>query len=593
MDSPAVDQLKMLVPSWDFLICRRVCEWLEETCNIKNGHASFLSRHPYRGVIEGIYCLIDATHLVETTRSITRAEQILGLATVLLHEAAQNGHTYIPCGEIWCAIKEKMPTPGPGESPVTLMQIESVIDLHPKTIAQDRMGRHFLPEHKLAEEIVGKWISRAIAGNRPLGDTTFPAQLTATDEASPFPYTPAQSEAVASIITSTKTRLHILTGGPGTGKTAVMRLLAAQCRKQAIRLSFAAPTGMAAKVLSARLQDLQMMATTVHVLLEGSTTKFQRDEANPLDLDLLVVDEAGMLDIQLLSHVVRALPAHAHLLLVGDDEQLLSVGPGQILFDCKGIEGTNRHMLKGSHRNAGAIHQLVQNVAAGSFSLPNSNNVSLNERFDQAAFETQYQNACARHGAHNVGVLLPTKGGGSAIAYRGVAGFNLGLQSLMNKDGVPVPGTGLRVGDRIIVRANLRSEVTTPGGGSGMASVANGDRGVIVSASSSRSVLLRLDAAPHQLCSMPLAIARKHLQLGYASTIHLAQGSEFSCVFLVLQDHASDFINRSVLLTGLSRAREELAIYGERRQLQRIASRQAPPRRSALIEQVHHWKSYV
>lgn len=593
MFSLAAGQMKMLVPSWDAITCSRVLNWLDDTCNIQNGHTAYLSRHPYIGVLDGIYSLSEANQFIESTRMITRAEQILGVASVLLHEAAQSGHTYIACAEMLKGIQANMPRPGIGESPATLLQIESVLDLHPKKVRQDQLGRHFLPQNMVAEEVVGTWIRRATSGNRPLGTELNPLDYATAPGSDAFPYTPAQYQAVASIISSQKSRLHILTGGPGTGKTAVMRLLAAVCRRQAVRIAFAAPTGMAAKVLSSRLQDLRMTATTVHVLLEGSTTEFFKCEANPLDVDLLVVDEAGMLDIQLLANVVRALPVHAHLLLVGDEDQVQSVGPGQVLSDCKEIEGANLHMLQGSHRSQGAIHQIVEGVCRGVFSVPSSNNVSLNEKFDQAIFESQFLSAWEQYGAPNVSVLLPTKGLRASTPYRGVAGFNLALQALVNKDGIPIEAGDIRVGDRIIVRANLNAEVTTPGGGTGMAYVANGDRGVIVSTDLSGDVLLRLDAAPHQLCRIPRAIARKHIELGYASTIHLAQGSEYACVFLVIQDYPSDFLNRSVLLTGLSRARDALAIYGDGHQLQRIARRHAPPRRTALKEQVFQRISHV
>lgn len=593
MPSIAAGQLKMLVPSWDAVTFSRVLAWLDDTCNIEKGHTAYLSRHPYRAVLDGIYSLSEANQLIEATRMITRAEQILGVASVLLHEAAHSGHTYIACSEMLKGIQAMMPRPGSGESPATLLQIESVLDLHPKTVRQDRMGRHFLPRYMEAEEVVGAWISYAISGNRPLGTAINPQDFATAAGGDVIPYTPAQYQAVASIITSRHSRLHVLTGGPGTGKTSVMRLLAAVCHRQAVRIAFAAPTGMAAKVLSSRLHDLRMTATTVHVLLEGSTTEFFRCEANPLDVDLLVVDEAGMLDIQLLANVVRALPSHAHLLLVGDEDQVQSVGPGQVLSDCKEIEGSNLHMLQGSHRSQGAIHQIVEGVCRGVFTVPSSNNVSLNEKFDHVIFETQFLRAWEQYGAPNVGVLLPTKGLGASTPYRGVAGFNLALQALVNKDGVPIEGSEIRVGDRIIVRANLKAEVTTPGGGTGMASVANGDRGVLVSIEPSGAVLLRLDAAPHQLCRMPRALARRHIELGYASTIHLAQGSEYACVFLIIQDFPSDFLNRSVLLTGLSRAREELAIYGDGHQLQRIARRHAPPRRTALKDQVLQRISHV
>lgn len=586
------EQLAKRFPAWNRKTCNSLASWLRDVCKGKKKVLDHLAKHPYEPVRLGIYTLLEATQLVESTGAIDRAGQILGVAGVLLHEAAQNGHTYMALSELGPGIKANLPALAQGELPVSLLQIESVLDLHPKTIVQDRRGRFYLPELKRAEEDAAKWLARAIAGNAPLSKRFKQEDfLPKAGQDTPFPYTTEQCKAVASILTSTRTKLHIVTGGPGTGKTAVMRLLAAVSKKQGVNLAFAAPTGMAAKVLSGRLADTGNMATTVHHLLDGSGAHFGKNESNPLDLDLLVIDEASMLDLELLANVIRALPGQAHLLLVGDDDQLLSVGPGQVLADCKAIDQANVHTLNKPHRSHGAIQALVEQVEAGSFEVPNASNVVLNDCFVAPEFETQFLTMRKKYGPHRVGVILPFKGGDEAKPYRGVAGFNSSLQVLVNPEGSAIAGTTLRVADRVIVRANMYAPAISGDGTSCMTYVANGDRGSIASTDAAGNLYLQLDASPEQLCRIDGQAAAKHIELGYASTIHLAQGSEFSCVFVVMQGFASDFLNRSMLFTAISRAREELVIYGERKQLNQIARRQSPVRRSGLLDRLQNLKN--
>ena len=145
----------------------------------------------------------------------------------------------------------------------------------------------------------------------------------------PFKLAPLQEEAVKKALTE---KVLVITGGPGTGKTTLIRAVLALYRQRDARICLAAPTGRAAKRLS---EATRYPASTIHRLLEYSPHLggFQRNEQRPLGADLVIVDEASMLDILLMHHLLKAVPSHATLVLVGDVDQLPSVGPGNVLLD--------------------------------------------------------------------------------------------------------------------------------------------------------------------------------------------------------------------------------------------------------------------
>ena len=145
----------------------------------------------------------------------------------------------------------------------------------------------------------------------------------------PFKLAPLQEQAVRQALTD---KVLIITGGPGTGKTTLIRAVLAVFRQMDARVCLAAPTGRAAKRLS---EATRHPASTLHRLLEYSPHLggFQRNEQRPLPADLVIVDEASMLDILLMHHLLKAIPSHATLVLVGDVDQLPSVGPGNVLLD--------------------------------------------------------------------------------------------------------------------------------------------------------------------------------------------------------------------------------------------------------------------
>src|SRR5579872_1248993 len=181
----------------------------------------------------------------------------------------------------------------------------------------------------LAELGVARSVRRLRQGDHPLPALDVDSALGAVEERMGLELAPAQREAVRE---ATRSKVLVVTGGPGTGKTTIVRAILEVFAGRGQRCALCAPTGRAAKRLS---ETTGREARTIHRLLEFDPALggFKRDAANPLDVDLLVVDEASMVDVVLMYQLARAVPAHACLVLVGDVDQLPSVGPGTVLAD--------------------------------------------------------------------------------------------------------------------------------------------------------------------------------------------------------------------------------------------------------------------
>ena len=401
-----------------------------------------------------------------------------------------------------------------------------------------------------------------------------------------------QRQALAGLLRS-KRRLHTVTAAPGCGKTALMEIFIQVATRHA--LCFAAPTGKAAKVLTARIIDFNHEARTVHATLEPSADggfAFTRNENNPLAVSVLIIDESSMQDLPIFSAVLKALPEEAHLILLGDPDQLASVGPGDVLANILCLEA-DHHRLDVTHRNQGGILQLVRSIRQGRFDLPEDTDVEwagpLGDpavAFDMAA--SRYIEAVAAFGIEQVGFLIARRKGKADTPGWNTTYANAMLQQLLNPDGQKVGGTTLRIGDRIIIRRNLCLDQVSDAGEKHTESVVNGDTGCLKRANykhdgSVSSVVLDLDDGRE------IALPGQHLDLvslAYATTVHAAQGSEYQQVILVVQDGAPGFMNRQIIYTAASRPRTRLTIFGDLHTLKRVAGRPAPLRYSELVARV-------
>jgi exodeoxyribonuclease V alpha subunit len=373
--------------------------------------------------------------------------------------------------------------------------------------------------------------------------------------------------------------VSILTGGPGTGKTHTLRAIIALARAKGLHAVMAAPTGRAAKRMA---EATGHPAATLHRVLElrpGGRASHSLE--HPLVADLMIVDEASMLDALLANQLVKALAPGTHLLLVGDPDQLPSVGAGEVLADL--LRSARFPVTRLTHlfrQGAGSgIARNAQRILAGELPLFGGDS---RDCFFLSADEPA---AAAQLVADLVAERLPTRYGFSpgdiqvlAPMHRGDAGvgaLNLRLQERLNpgRDGVPEARGGGRVyrpGDRVL---QLRNDYELQ--------VYNGDLGTVQAIEPVAQEMRVLLDDGREVCYPYMGLFA--LSHAYAISVHKAQGAEFPAVVLpVLTSHAV-MLGRTLLYTALTRARQLVVLVGQSKAL-RLAVRdwRREPRQTAL-----------
>lgn len=364
----------------------------------------------------------------------------------------------------------------------------------------------------------------------------------------------SQKNAVEQVLQS---KVSVITGGPGVGKTTLVNSILKVLRAKRINIALCAPTGRAAKRLT---ESTGMEAKTVHRLLEfdPQVFGFKLNDENPLDADLLVIDEASMMDVVLMNQLLKAVPDHAALLVVGDVDQLPSVGPGAVLADIIDSGQITTVRLTEIFRQAATSRIIVNAHKINQGQAPQVENggelsdfYCIHAETPEEVFAKLMQVVTERipkrfnfHPVNDIQVLTPMNRGGL-----GARALNVELQARLNGDSEPKItkyGSTYAPGDKVIQNVNNYDK-----------EVFNGDIGRIERIDPEESLLyIRFDEREVEYEFSEL----DEVSLAYATSIHKSQGSEYPVVVMPLAMQHYTLLERNLVYTGVTRGKQLVVI---------------------------------
>ena len=409
-----------------------------------------------------------------------------------------------------------------------------------------------------------------------------------------------------SVLESVRNGIFVLSGGPGTGKTTTINVIIRYFLSEGMDIFLAAPTGRAAKRMT---EATGYESRTIHRMLElngeasGETraAKFERNESNPLEADVIIVDEMSMVDIFLFQALLKAVMVGTRLILVGDVNQLPSVGPGQVLQDIMNSEKFPMVVLEKIFRQAGE-----SDIVLNAHRIHAGEKLSLdNKSRDFFFLERSDTNVIYKHMIQLITEKLPTYVGAQPYDIQvltpmrkgqlGVETLNGILQRYLNpasadKKECTAGETVYREHDKVMQIKNnyqLEWEVVSKYGipidkGTG---IFNGDIGIIQQINEyAHEIVVEYDE--HRRVTYPYA-QLDEIELAYAVTIHKSQGSEYPAVIMPILSGPRMLFNRNLLYTGVTRAKNCVTILGSRRTIQEMIDNDHQNRRyTGLAERI-------
>jgi exodeoxyribonuclease V alpha subunit len=456
-------------------------------------------------------------------------------------------------------------------------------------LVEDSAGhepRLYLKKLFLAEAGVARSLRDLVNGHHPLPPVNIEVALRWVEKKIGLKLAPTQREAIRAATTE---KVLVVTGGPGVGKTTIVRGILEIFAAKKLRSELCAPTGRAAKRLN---ETTGREARTIHRLLEfePATGTFQRNRENGLDLDLLIVDEASMVDIILMDQLVRALPAGACLVLVGDVDQLPSVGPGNVLADIIASGAVPVVRLTEIFRQAGqswivrAAHEVNHGQLPHSAPAEQGDFYFIETKTPEAILDRMVELVCKRIPARfgldslrDIQVLSPMN-----ASLLGVRNLNSHLQQVLNplRAGPEIARYGwkFRLGDKIIQTQNDYQK-----------EVFNGDIGRVAGIDEpAQELSVDYDG---RLVDYDFG-ELDEVALAYALTIHKSQGSEYPAVVIPLHTQHYMMLRRNLLYTGITRGKKLVVLVGSRNALSAAVRRQEQGQRySALARRLQDPKT--
>lgn len=447
----------------------------------------------------------------------------------------------------------------------------------------------YLDQYYYAEDFISARIAAMLSFSTP-NDFDCTKAIQREEQETGMTYAALQKQAIAAAFSR---GIMVLTGGPGTGKTTTLNAVIHLCRQAGSTVLLAAPTGRAAK----RMTELTgSEAKTIHRLLgtqydENGQILFQHNEENPLKADVVIVDEVSMVDTLLFEGLLRALRLSCRVVLVGDEDQLPSVGAGNLLHTltrCAKIpivrlteifrQAQESCIIRSAHRIVNGEMPDLSEKQSDFFFFDRRNALQAAELLRELyvkrlpeAYQFQPQN--------DIQVISPTRKG-----ILGVVTLNQVLQEAVNPPqlGKPILKSLLytyRAGDKVMQTQN-QYEMEWSRNGEGGAGIFNGDIGTVIEIDpAARSMQVDFDGKRVIYKEEQL----DQLELAYAITVHKSQGSEFEAVILMLPDGADRLTYRSLLYTAVTRAKRLLILIGSPRKVMEMVSNQCRTARHSCL----------
>lgn len=514
-----------------------------------NDSVEKVKENPYRLAKEvtGIGFKMADTIALKTGFSLHSKERLAAGIEFVLWELANDGHTCYP-------LVDFLPI-GAQTLEVDVELVKAAVKELVNTQLVEREGMLWLKPYFAFEQGIAISLAKLIGNKQAIRAIDAPKAVDWVQTQLSIQFAEQQTKAVIQALTD---KIHIITGGPGTGKSTITKAILTISSKLTDKIVLAAPTGRAAKRLT---QITGKFSFTIHAMLEMdfATGGFKRGKDNQLDCDLIIIDEASMIDTQLLFHLLQAIPARARVLFVGDIDQLPSVGAGTVLRDLiqSGRVGITRlteifrqargsKIITNAHKiNQGEFPDLLTSEKSDFHYIEAETPEAISQIILQLVSQ-EIPDTWGYHRIDEIQVLSPMKKGTI-----GAETLNDALQNLLNPSVKPVFRAGRRfhLHDKVMqIKNNYDKHVY------------NGDIGRIIEIEE-EMVIIRFDDKEVEYDFTDL----DEIILAYATSIHKYQGSECPCVVIPIHTSHFKLLHRNLLYTGVTRGKRQVYLVGSKK----------------------------